>query len=276
MSRDLSHDTRELLVLARGDAPTPKSRDQIWDSLERALLPAAAGAAGAAAAATKVATSPTAWQPLGAAAKSAGAAIAPAAHSAGLVSALASAKIIIAGALVGGAVIVSSALVAVHHRDAKVLAAWNAAETRPAVVYSDEGAVGFSPPSAPATFTGAATRSQPSLATAKEERTLTTAAHTSLSTPAPRVSLTSETSSDDTLLREASLVGEARSALLRGDPQTALVSVQAARREGRNLEPEELSIEARALRALGREPEAAQLETTLRARYPNHALARER
>ncbi len=91
----------------------------------------------------------------------------------------------------------------------------------------------------------------------------------------PRVSLTSQATSDETLLREASLVGEARSALLRGDPQTALVSVQAARREGRNLEPEELSIEARALRALGREPEAAQLESTLRARYPNHALARQ-
>jgi hypothetical protein len=42
----------------------------------------------------------------------------------------------------------------------------------------------------------------------------------------------------------------------------------------RSLEPEELGLEARALRALGRADDAAAAELVLRRRYPDHALAR--
>ncbi|WP_394843727.1 hypothetical protein LZC95_42595 [Pendulispora brunnea] len=259
MSRDLSHETRELLVLARGDAPTPKARDNMWEGLEKAILPAAAVGIGTAAAAAKpaavIATNPTAWVP-----QAAAAAVKP-----GIGAAIASAKLAIGGALLGTAVVLSVAAgVLRHHMTPPALL--EETDPRPVITY-DEGTVSFSAPSFPARFTGTAAPSPSTVElTAKDELPAYR--------PVARASLTSQASSDDTLLREASLVSEARSALLRGDPQTALVSVQAARREGRNLEPEELSIEARALRALGRDPEATQLDTTLRSRYPNHALAR--
>ena len=272
MSRDLSHDTRELLVLARGDAPPPLARDNIWDGLERAILPATAVGLGTAAAIAKpvaaVATSPTAWHPVAIAATKpvALAPAAAAAPSAVWLSAATAMKVGI-GALVGTAFAISAAIGVSHASSSPKLL--ESADTHGAVVYGgDEGVLAFNPPSFPAAFAGTAAPSpSPAPLTEKEE------AHAAFRAVA-RASLTSHTSSDDTLLREASLVGEARSALLRGDPQTALVSVQAARREGRNLEPEELSIEARALRALGRESEATQLDGTLRTRYPDNALVR--
>jgi hypothetical protein len=79
----------------------------------------------------------------------------------------------------------------------------------------------------------------------------------------------------DTLTREATLVGEARGALVRGQPETALGALRATELlPSRAMEPEELSLEARALRALGREPEAEFVEGQLRARFPDNALAR--
>ncbi|WP_394823410.1 hypothetical protein [Pendulispora albinea] len=272
MSRDLSHDTRELLVLARGDAPTPKARDAMWDSLEKAILPATAvGLGTAAVAASKplaaVATNPTAWHPVAVAATKPVALAAPTVAAAApttaasWLTAAAAVKVGI-GAVLGTAVAITVAVSAMHK--APKLAD-DVVESHPAVVAGDEGAA-LAPPSFPASFSGTAAPSPPPAPpTTKEARAFRAF---------PRAALTNHATSDDTLLREASLVGEARSALLRGDPQTALVSVQAARREGRNLEPEELSIEARALRALGRESEAAALDGTLRARYPNNALAR--
>lgn len=73
---------------------------------------------------------------------------------------------------------------------------------------------------------------------------------------------------------EARLVTEARSAMVTGQPAHALALVEATRRLSiRVLEPEELSIEVRALRGLGRDDEAAEAERVLRRRYPDHALA---
>ncbi|MDB4943897.1 MAG: hypothetical protein JWP97_3431, partial [Labilithrix sp.] len=77
------------------------------------------------------------------------------------------------------------------------------------------------------------------------------------------------------LAEEARLVTAARAALVAGDAERALVLVQATRRLGaRALEPEELGVEARALRALGRTDEAAATELVLRRRHPESALAR--
>jgi len=77
------------------------------------------------------------------------------------------------------------------------------------------------------------------------------------------------------LAEEARLVTAARAALMAGDAARALALVQTTRKLGaRSLEPEELGLEARALRALGRADDAAATELVLRRRYPDHALAR--
>ena len=77
------------------------------------------------------------------------------------------------------------------------------------------------------------------------------------------------------LAEEARLVTEARRALLEGTPERALALVRScARLPVRALEPEELGLEARALRALGRTDDAVAAELRLRQRFPGHALAR--
>jgi hypothetical protein len=79
----------------------------------------------------------------------------------------------------------------------------------------------------------------------------------------------------DALTREAQLVSEARGALTRGDAGRALAAIRAARAlPSHQLGPEELAVEAQALRALGRTGEADQADEALRARYPESALAR--
>jgi hypothetical protein len=51
--------------------------------------------------------------------------------------------------------------------------------------------------------------------------------------------------------------------------------VRAARRlPSHQLEPEELSIEAQALRALGQSDAARAVDGTLKSQFPDHALAR--
>jgi len=79
----------------------------------------------------------------------------------------------------------------------------------------------------------------------------------------------------DPLAREASLVADARAALARNAPQAALRIVRATRTIApRQLIPEELSIQAQALRVLGRTQEAGAIEAVLRSRYPESAFAR--
>jgi hypothetical protein len=80
-----------------------------------------------------------------------------------------------------------------------------------------------------------------------------------------------ETSS---LAEEARLVTEARAALVRGAPERALALAQKTRSlPTRALEPEELAIELRAYRALGRADDALATELTLRSRFPSQSLA---
>jgi hypothetical protein len=90
--------------------------------------------------------------------------------------------------------------------------------------------------------------------------------------PVPAVSATSP---EDGLEKEAALVAEARGALRRGDAAGALRRIRAARAiPSGELAPEELSIEAEALKALGRSDEADQAGARLRSSYPESALAR--
>lgn len=91
----------------------------------------------------------------------------------------------------------------------------------------------------------------------------------------PNAAIASARLADSDLTEEARLVTEARRALVGGDPARALAMVQATRKLGsRSMEPEELGLEARALRALGRADDAAATELVLRRRFPDHALAR--
>ncbi len=77
------------------------------------------------------------------------------------------------------------------------------------------------------------------------------------------------------LAEEARLVTEARAALVRGDAAHALALVKSTRElPVRMLEPEELVVEARALRALGRSDEALAAELRLKRSFPEHALSR--
>jgi hypothetical protein len=80
---------------------------------------------------------------------------------------------------------------------------------------------------------------------------------------------------EDPLVREARLVAEARGALLRGDPSQALKILKVARSTPNpGLEPEELALQARALRDLGANAEADAVEKDLARRFPENALGR--
>jgi hypothetical protein len=98
-----------------------------------------------------------------------------------------------------------------------------------------------------------------------------TAGRLSLSaTPARRVPIAA-----DTLAREASLVMDARAALAGGDAPAALRAIHAARMlPSHELAPEELAVEAQALRKLGRDDQAKDVDSTLRKQFPESALAR--
>jgi hypothetical protein len=79
----------------------------------------------------------------------------------------------------------------------------------------------------------------------------------------------------DLLAREAGLVAEGRSALIRGDAKRALAAIHAAQAlASHQLAPEELAVEIQSLHALGREREAVQAEVVLKVSYPESDLAR--
>jgi len=85
---------------------------------------------------------------------------------------------------------------------------------------------------------------------------------------------TTTLSEHDRLAREARMVSEARGALHRGEPETALKIVRAARQQqGARLVPEELTVEAQARRAMGDEAGAQRAEADLAGKFPEQALA---
>jgi hypothetical protein len=85
---------------------------------------------------------------------------------------------------------------------------------------------------------------------------------------------TTTMSEHDRLAREARMVSEARGALHRGEPETALRIVRAARAQaGARLVPEELTVEAQALRAMGDEAGAQRAEADLAGKFPEQAIS---
>lgn len=84
---------------------------------------------------------------------------------------------------------------------------------------------------------------------------------------------TTTLSEHDRLAREARMVSEARGALHRGEPETAVRIVRAARNQrGARLVPEELTVEAQALRAMGDEAGAEKAEAELAGKFPEQAI----
>jgi hypothetical protein len=82
-------------------------------------------------------------------------------------------------------------------------------------------------------------------------------------------------SHDDALAHEASIVAAARASLAKGDPLTALQLIRSLRPlRDRQLVPEELAVEAQALRALGLTDDAIAVDTTLRVTFPDSVLER--
>lgn len=93
--------------------------------------------------------------------------------------------------------------------------------------------------------------------------------------PSSRSAAGARTGKDDALAREASLLVEARDALVRHDSLSALQIVRRLRSlPAPQLVPEELAVEAQALRGLGLDDEAEAVEAALRSRFPDSALGR--
>jgi hypothetical protein len=159
------------------------------------------------------------------------------------------------------------------------LAMWTAAppvaqpDSRPALPL----AVPVAPPAAPA-LSATAASSPPTAPTAAAPSPTVAALSPTVPAPSPTVAASPHSVAavaGDALGREASLVVQAREALERGDPQGALRAIHAARMlPSHQLGPEELAVEARALRALGRDDQARDVDSTLRKRFPESALAR--
>jgi hypothetical protein len=279
----LSPTTAALLKAARSDVPTGAARTNMWAGVSSAVGGAASVAATSAAASTGAGGSS------GSAAGTGGALVG------GGAGAL---KMIVLGTLLGGTLTVGTAAVLLHVGPGRSgpVSAVAAAKAPPATAAAGAAADdpargpgnGEGPGSATTTLSSIGTTTalaQGDLATPSSSAAgaLDTApaaatgpagassrgAHGGHARPSHRI----EDSSSLSL--EASLITEARSALAEGDALGALRKARAARTlPVRQLVPEELAVEAQALRALGRDAEANGVDQALRAQYPESALAR--
>ncbi len=225
---------RSLFAAARADAPDDEARAEMWDRVAMATGIAATTAAAASASAS---AAPTAASGV----------------ATGVAVASSASKLLAIGALIGVLSAVAGVLVAVHvmQPSAGAAAPGAIAPARP-VHAPASGARLAEPASRPIdpAFVGRPPAEQPATTVRRGDP-------------------------DSDLAEEARLVTDARAALVAGDPARALALIRGVRRLAtRALEPEELGLEARALRALGRADEAAAAELRLKNRFPDHALAR--
>jgi hypothetical protein len=241
-------DLRGLIEAAKADAPSAAARAKVWSGVTSVVGAGAAGGAGG-----------------GTAAGAAGAA-----------------KMLVLGTLLGGSVTVGiGAAVLVVGRTplrptANAAAPLPAAEVRafsmpirPAIRTLDRGALDEAAHGPGRGAAAPAVTAPPGLKAARCEGGRSAPLHASAS-PA-----TSPASESDTLAREASSLAEARAALARHDALSALQIVRSLRAlPGRQLVPEELAVEAQALRGLGLDDDANAVETRLRARFPDSVLGR--
>jgi len=247
MKESLSPTTRALLQAARSDGPGAAARVKMWTTVSTATGIAAAAQAGGVAGST--------------------------------VAAASSAKLVLAGALFGSALTVGIALAVVR-------------------VVSGGPALGATTLEAPSAEVGHAVAGDRASESRRDEPPPIPIGFSTLGIPQglpsvgvektagidgapgsarPRrdpggASAAVRAAAEDSLWREESLILEARGALRRGNPEAALASLDAAHRVGSHqMEPEELSVRAKTLRALGRDAEADEVSSLLKARYPDQA-----
>jgi len=257
--------TQALLKTARNDGPSAAARAKVWSSVSAAV----GGAAGAAVAGAG--TSGVAASAVGTSA----------------------AKMLVAGTLLGGAVTVGLAAMLLHFGPSPAATPHLAAA---AATAAPEPASTLALPPVDDSFAGVIAVGAAGLnwvpggpAAAPTAAPRATAAHpvsrpshaVGASSPHPTAHATAHPTAlrpatgDDSLTREASLVAEARAALAAGNPQEALRLVRSARSmRAPQLVPEELTVEAQALRALGKADDAQGVDATLHSQYPDSALAR--
>lgn len=269
MSGDrLSAATQALLKTARSDGPGAAARAKVWSGVS-----AAVGGAGAAAA---------------------GVGGVGASGVAGAGAGMSAAKMLAAGTLLGGAVTVGLAAMLLHFGPLRPSPGRTPPTGTPSVAVA--GAHDPSSASAPAlppvddSFAGASAGANlswvpgsPLDAPAGGVRAarVPAAGHSSSKpahggvTASARAASPQQAAGDDPLTQEASLVAGARSALASGNAQEALRLVRVARSMPTpQLVPEELTVEAQALRALGKADDARGVDATLHSQYPDSALAR--
>jgi hypothetical protein len=230
---------QSLFAAAREDAPDEPTRDAMWNDVANATgITAGAAAFAAATSATKPVAATTAAV--------ATASLAP--------------KLLLIGLLIGAVSATAGGIVALGWMESQTGVGTESVATSPVArsVHVPSRGAHLADPTPRSREPQNVDRPAPSAAVAAR-----------LSAPMRSSSTTSD------LAEEARLVTEARTALVGGDASGALALLRKTHRfASRALEPEELSLEARALRALGRADEAAALELALKARFPSHALAR--
>lgn len=240
-----------LITAAKSDAPSTAARAKVWASIAGSLSGAALPAAGA---------------------------------SSGV--GVTAAKSLVTGAMLGGAITVGLAGAALLLRAGPAGAPPTGAESPGMPSHSvASGRLEFGAPSS---------RSEPSHGRDSEHSTPPSSGDiTSAPQPAPTASqvapppharvsqgrdvraATHAAAVLDDLDREALLLASARASLARGDSDAAWRAVRNCQAlPNRQLIPEEMALAAQALRGLGRVDEAQTLESVLRARYPESALAR--
>lgn len=239
-------DLRSLIEAAKADAPSAAARTKVWAGVSSAIAEAAA--------ATGVAA------------------------LAGSTSAM---KMLAIGTLLGGSLTVGigAAFLFVgpppQHLHGTTAAAATAVRATSTTRRSESPAI--TPPSevhgtAPILEPSAGSNSASARA-ATGRSVKASSGHGPTTVPGPHA--VSHDEQDDALAREASLLASARSALSRSDALSALQMVRSLRAlPAAQLMPEELAVEAQALRALGLSSDADQVDATLRTRFPDSVLGR--
>ena len=265
-----SLDARSLFAAAREDGPDAAERDVVF----RKIALATGVAAGTAAGVTALSALPSAP------ALVAGAAAAEAATSAGAAASTSAAtggafgmKLLALGAVLGAASMALGVILALTLVTPEPTRAAARSGTAVTPASAMPGAKLAQPAARKRDPDANANAEASATATADTKTSADESAKSKASASAAGASAAGASGGD--LAEEARLVTAARSALMAGDAARALALVQSTRKwRTRSLEPEELGLEARALRALGRADDAAVTELVLRRRYPDHALAR--
>jgi hypothetical protein len=248
-------DLRSLVEAAKADAPSAAARAKVWAGVSRAVGAATAAGSGA------------------------GGAVA---------GSLSAAKMLVVGALFGGtlAVGIGAAMLFLGHPRlapaAATMAAGAPAEGAFVAIAANEMAPAAQPVAAdeadlnaPAVTTLTTVARPLGVRMAPAVLVPIAPAEAGRKATASRAALVNPASPDDTLAREASQLAEARKALVRSDALSALQIVRGlSSLPARQLVPEELAVEAQALRGLGLNDDASHLETTLHERFPDSVLGR--